>query len=123
MKILHSIVVILFIAFAVVQWNDPDPLGWILVYLIVATSAALRLAKVCFLLLPAAGAFVCLLGVLFLLPDFVSWLGEGMPTITGSMKAESPHIELVREFLGFLIAGMALVGYLYTSPDECDCIN
>jgi hypothetical protein len=29
----------------------------------------------------------------------------GMPTITATMKAEAPHIELMREFLGFVIIG------------------
>jgi hypothetical protein len=33
----------------------------------------------------------------------------GMPTIVGSMKAEEPHIELVREFGGLLLAVAALV--------------
>ncbi len=123
MKIVHIIIIALFALFAIVQWNDPDPLGWILLYLTVAISAGLHLAKICFPVLPAAGAMICLFGLLFLIPDFFGWIGAGMPSITGSMKAESPHIELVREFLGFLIAGIALAGYFAASVKICNCIQ
>ena len=42
--------------------------------------------------------------------DFlVDWVKKGMPSITGSMKAESPHVEYLREFLGLFIILLALL--------------
>ena len=46
------------------------------------------------------------------LPAMLKWVGEGMPTITGSMQAESPHIELIREFFGLMLSTVVL-GYYY----------
>jgi hypothetical protein len=45
----------------------------------------------------------------------LEWARMGFPTITGSMKAEEPHIEVVREFLGLLIAVLALSGLALTT--------
>lgn len=110
MKITNIILALLFALFAYFQYNDPDPWLWISIYLIVAGlcgAAAFGYYNKWLTTVIFAGL---LLYWLILLPDFVSWLGEGMPTITGSMKAESPHIELVREFLGLLIL-MGAVGW------------
>ena len=111
MKIIHGLIFLIFFGFAILQFNDPDPLGWILLYLCVAATAIFYLFKQYFILLPVSGLFVCVLGILFLSPDFFTWVKEGMPTITASMKAENPHIELVREFLGFIISGLTFLGY------------
>jgi hypothetical protein len=35
-----------------------------------------------------------------------------MPSITASMKAESPYIELSREFFGLLLCAIAALYYL-----------
>jgi len=112
MKVLvHILVALLFVVFAAVQLNDPDPIHWVLIYLGVSFVAILYVAKRYYPAIPLLGFLACLVGLLLLSPDFITWLGEGMPTITGSMKAESPHVELVREFLGFLIAGIAYIAY------------
>ena len=111
MKVLHVLAALLFVAFAVVQFNDPDPLGWVAIYLGVAVTAILYLIGRNVSVLGIAGTVVCAVGMLLLLPDFFYWLTHGTPTITGSMKAESPHVELVREFLGFLIAGVVYFAY------------
>ena len=52
---------------------------------------------------------VCIYELSGLLPDFREWLREGMPSITESMKASSPHVELVREFLGVAICMIVLI--------------
>ena len=103
MKIFNIILSLLFVLFAYFQYNDPDPWSWIAIYLAVAVICGFAAFGKYFrwgilLLLTALTIYWAIL-----LPDFISWIGEGMPTITGSMKAESPHIELVREFLGLLI--------------------
>ncbi len=108
MKILNIILALLFVLFAYFQYNDPDPWMWIAIYGVVAVICIFAAFKkynrwAILILLGGLGIYWAIL-----LPDFVTWLGDGMPTITGSMKAESEYIELVREFLGLLI----LIGVL-----------
>lgn len=110
--IARIVVGVLFILFAVVQLNDPDPWGWVFIYgatAAVTLYSAFRPVPEKFLF---AGVYMILGGVLTRLPDFVDWIKMGLPTITGSMKAESPHIELTREFLGFLLC-MLVWRWLY----------
>ena len=59
------------------------------------------------------GMAICLLGVIIFFPDFKNWITMGMPNIAESMKAEKPHIEFVREFLGLLIAFSALLYHFF----------
>ena len=44
-----------------------------------------------------------------MLPGLIDWVLTGMPSIVSSMKATEPHIEVVREFLGLLIAVVSLL--------------
>lgn len=112
-KILHGFLIVLFILFAGVQINDPDPWGWVVIYLGVSLSILLYMMGKDPLIVPLAGGVISIVGMILLIPDFISWLQEGAPTITGSMKATEPHIELTREFLGFIIAAIAYFSYFY----------
>ena len=111
MKITNIICAFLFLLFAVVQYNDPDPWTWIAAYIYVALLFVLQLKGILNkkMLLPSLIIF----GVwgLTFIPDFMAWLQMGAPNIAGEMKTEEPHIELVREFGGLLIclAGMAFL--------------
>lgn len=99
------IISVLFLLFAVVQLNDPDPWAWVVLY---GATAGITLWSA-FRSLPNwllwVGIAVIIVSILGLLPDFIDWIKMGMPTITGSMKAEAPHIELTREFLGLVLCG------------------
>jgi len=110
MKITNSILAFLFLTFAVVQYNDPDPWLWIAAYLFVALLFVLQIFQrlVRPLLLISIIAFA-LWGMTFI-PDFMDWIDKGAPSIASEMKATEPHIELVREFGGLLIC---LVGLLF----------
>ena len=44
-------------------------------------------------------------------PDILDWINKGLPSITGSMKAESPFIEFVREFFGLLLCLLTCLYY------------
>ena len=110
MKILNAFLALMFIAFACLQYNDPDPLGWILVYGVVAVLCAMAALGRPY---PRWGVIATAIVIggwmLWLLPSMVNWIGMGMPSITGTMQAHEPYIEEVREFLGLLIALLAVL--------------
>ena len=108
MKISRLIVSLIFVLFAYFQWNDPDPWLWIALYLTVAAVVGIA----AFRAIPKTVIYVLstliVIWMISLLPDFIYWVQMGMPTIAASMKAEAPHIELTREFLGLLLCGLAV---------------
>lgn len=108
MKILNIILTIIFVLFAIVQYNDPDPWAWIALYLFIAVVSGFAIVGRYNRYAILGGLVVCLIWMASLIPDFINWVKMGMPTITGSMKAEAPHIELTREFLGLVVCIAAL---------------
>ena len=103
MKILHFGLALLFFLFAAVQYNDPDPFRWIAMYgyvCVILVLGALNRPRKYMALAGLAAAFIWMAT---LVPDFIDWVKSGMPTIVGHMKADSPHVELTREFLGLVI--------------------
>lgn len=110
MRYFNLFLAFLFILFAVVQYNDPDPWVWIVLYSFVGVVSLFAAFGRYHRYVIIGGLAVCLIWAVTLIPDFINWIKMGAPTITGSMKTEEPHIELTREFLGLLICGLAL-GY------------
>ncbi len=109
MRIALILIALLFLLSTVLQFNDDGALPWIIAYgLVTVLFAAAALGRY-YRPLTLILAIVLTIWMLALVPDFVAWLQMGAPTITGSMKAESPHVELVREFLGLLLAVAALM--------------
>lgn len=101
----------LFVLFAGVQYNDPDPVLWMLIYGVVAMVAVLKIyfSKV------NLNPLIYTLIVLFLIfaatyvPSFLEYLNQSdKMDLIGKMKAEKPWIEGTRELGGLLIAIAAL---------------
>lgn len=109
MRIVAILLAVLFALFAAVQLNDPDPLVWVGTYAVVALLWALAAAGRYHRPITAVVALFLTVWLFTLLPDLVDWILMGAPSIVGSMKAEEPHIELVREFGGLFLALMAVV--------------
>lgn len=106
------IIGVIFIIFALVQYNDPDPWIWIFIYglvgIIYLASINFSIPKwVIFVVM-----FSLIISVAYYLPKAMNWFNEGMPSIIGEMKATSPHIEWMREFLGLIICLLAII-WLY----------
>lgn len=99
---------ILFFLFAAVQYNDPDPWVWIVIYGTVSILSFLHWKdKISgkLLLLFCVGFFAATLSYA---PEIIAWAQKGFPNIAGEMKTENPHIELVRETLGLAISCVCL---------------
>lgn len=119
----HWFVLILFIVFALLQVNDTGSLPWIIGYGWVSVVAAMKIfekirpaeKRVRFITL--CSIVIYLVWAVIWFPEVLTWFELGRPSIAGSMSAEMPYIEYVREFMGLLICvgGMA---YLYFTAGE-----
>lgn len=102
------IIGILFLVFAAVQYNDPDPLIWIMAYGLVGFvciwETNYNIPKPILFGL----TIVFAISAAWYLPLIMSWVKDGMPSIIGEMKAATPHIEWMREFLGLMLCTVAL---------------
>lgn len=109
MKILYAILAVLFALFAYFQFNDPDPIQWAMIYGLVSVLCVLaatgRFPKGVLLAVAALSAG----WMLSMVPGFIDWIRNGMPSITSEMRTHEPHIEVVREFLGLLMAFVTVV--------------
>ncbi|WP_034256601.1 transmembrane 220 family protein [Adhaeribacter aquaticus] len=105
MKIFALIMAFVFVSFAALQYNDPDPYIWIPIYLYVAALSYLafkgKIIKPLFMI----SALSFLVGAIFMWPE--QWEGvalkNGMKTI---------FIEQGRESLGLSMCFVTLVIYL-----------
>jgi hypothetical protein len=104
---INAVVGVLFVACALLQYNDPDPLRWIAIYGLAAAACATHGRIGLDWLLAAAAALAALVWAALLLP---SVSGFRPSDLFRTMKAETPAIELSREVLGLLIvAGWMIV--------------
>ena len=114
MKIVNLVLAVMFLAFAFVQINDPDPILWILIYGVMAVICVLaafgyssRLAMVILLVGFLAYSIV-------FLPGLREWLAQDDRSVLFDDIAKMQHlyIEESREFLGLMICVIVLIIYL-----------
>lgn len=115
MKIFNIILALLFLSFAIVQFNDVDPLFWVPYYLFIAAVCAFAAFGKYNIPVLAIGVVGSLIGVLISAPGFWDLLinSDGISlwdafSAEVGMKEEYPYIEVTREFGGMLIALIAL---------------
>lgn len=113
-KIIRIFLFLLFSLFAYLQLNDPDPWLWVSGYMLIALYGLSTL-----ILRPVKLVYMIIFGfyglwIVAIMPEFISWLSNGAPSIIGEMQATKPHIEFAREFFGLLIC-IAANFYLYKS--------
>ena len=117
-KLVFLLLALVFALFAYVNLNDPDPFKWVAAYASTATLFAFAAfgrsdRRIVGFLTLSYFVWTCTL-----LPGMVDWINLGMPSITDEMQATAPHIEVVREFLGLLIAVLALAVLLFATPRD-----
>lgn len=115
MRYIDVFIGILFLTFGIVQYNDPDFYIWIPVYGIVAFIAFSNAFKKPQQKLALVASVLLAIWMITYIPDLISWIQEGTPNIAGSMKAESPHIELIRELFGIVISLVATGYYSFAN--------
>ena len=115
-KILYILSALIFAVFAYLNLNDPDPIVWVLAY--GATAVLFGLAafgradrRIIGFYTLALFMWMCTM-----IPGMVEWMDADMPSITEEMQATEPHIEVVREFLGLMIAVLALLSLFFSTP-------
>ena len=104
-KVINWIIDLIFLLFALVQFNDPDPLIWVLIYGLVAVVAVLthfvRVPKI----LIQSLILAMVVFALFHIGHFYDWLlGNDKSDLFGGMIPHRPYLEGTREFLGLLLA-------------------
>jgi hypothetical protein len=114
MKIVNFVLAVMFLAFAFVQVNDPDPIHWILIYgamAVVSIMAAYEFYPIKFLI----GLLVIYAGYsIVFIQGLREWLAQEDKSALFSEIAKMEHlyIEESREFLGLLICMIVLAFYL-----------
>lgn len=100
-----------FVVFALIQLNDPDPALWVVAYVLVALAIAAPPASAATTRLAwLAGGVLLALG-LAAAPGFLALVTGGeLSSLAAEMSPDRPNVEPAREFLGAVIAGGALVG-------------
>ena len=108
MKFFNIFFCIVFILFAVVQYNDPDPFLWVPIYLYPALLCFLKFIQKPIPSLAYWAGFL-VFGVyafykMFDTNGIIDWVQfHNASNIASTMKAEKPWIEESREFFGLLI--------------------
>lgn len=118
MKIFNIFFCIIFIIFAGLQYNDPDPYIWMPIYLYGSLFCGLAAAKKFHPKAYLLGTFVFLIYAAYLFFDktgVLDWAVEHHgENIAGTMKASQPWIEETREFFGlFIEIAVLMTNYFY----------
>lgn len=117
MRIVNFVLAIIFLLFAFVQVNDPDPIIWILIYGAMAVLSIMAIFEfyprkfiIGLLVLYTAYSIVYIPGVM-------EWLKQDNKALLFDdvAKMQYPYVEEAREFLGLLICIIVLVVFVIRS--------
>src|SRR5262245_43848317 len=119
MKIFNVFFAFVFLLFAALQYNDPDPYIWIPIYLYASILCWLAFRNKFYPRAYLIGMLVYVVYALYLFFDkngVLSWATEHHAEgLVQTMKAEKPWIEETREFGGLVITFIVLlINYLYS---------
>jgi len=118
MKIFNIFFCVVFIVFAALQYNDPDPYVWMPIYLYTAVLCWLAYRNKFFPRAYLTGVAVYTVYALYKVFDtngLIDWITKHhAQNIANTMKAETPWVEETREFFGLVILIVVLlIDYAY----------
>jgi hypothetical protein len=117
MRYLAIFFTVIFILFAIVQYNDPDPVLWIPIYLYAAFMSYLVFKKRYIIPALALGAIGYLIGAIYYFPPSVAdWINA--EETAKSLQMKMPFVEEARESMGLGICLIAMCIYLYVAYKE-----
>jgi hypothetical protein len=113
MKTLNIILSILFIIFAALQYNDPDPFLWFPIYLLAAFLCWRASQGIHHRSLYITAISIYIIYAIYLVFEkngVIAWASEhAAESLVTTMKAEKPWIEETREFGGLVILIAAML--------------
>lgn len=114
MKVVNLLLAALFIIFAFVQLNDPDPVLWILIYGVMAVACILAAFQNYYPKIIAALIVVYFAYSLVFVSGMIEWLksDDRSLLLDDIAKMQYPYIEEAREYLGLLICIIVLATHL-----------
>jgi len=117
MKIVNSFLALMFMVFAFVQVNDPDPILWILIYGVMASISVMAIfefyiPKLMWVLVAGYSIYAAML-----FPGLIDWLNSDDRSLLFDdlAKMQFIYIEESREFLGLMICLLVLGFYFIRS--------
>jgi TRAP-type C4-dicarboxylate transport system permease large subunit len=117
MRIVNFILAVLFLVFAFVQLNDPDPAVWIIIYGVMATVSIMAMfeyynRRMLIILLVIYASYSTVY-----IPGMITWASQDHKAELFDNIAKMNHyyIEEAREFLGLLICVIVLAWYVIRS--------
>lgn len=118
MKVFNIIFCFLFILFAALQYNDPDPYVWMPIYLYTSVLCWLAFRNRFYPSAYIAGIVVYSVYAIYKVFDangLIDWLTQHhAENIAETMKAEKSWVEETREFFGLVILIVVLlIDYFY----------
>jgi hypothetical protein len=100
----------LMLLFAFVQYNDPDPWLWIILYGYAAFVAGMTIVGGGRMIYAYIGIAAYFVGIVLLFPSMIEWLTVGKgETLIQKMNPDKMYIEETREFFGLWIALAVMV--------------
>jgi hypothetical protein len=115
MRLANFILAAVFALFAIVQYNDPDPLRWILLYGFIALVSLLAGFRRYYPIVLTLGVIVCVVWALSLFPSVRELFIENNPSdLVESMQAKKPYIEGSRESFGLLLSAAVLIFQMWS---------
>lgn len=117
MRILNFILAIMFMIFAFLQVNDPDPALWILIYGVMAVLCILAAFEIYLRKFIVALSVIYLFLATYYFPGVQEWLvqEDKAQLFDNIAKMEHPYIEESREFLGLMICVAVLIFHFIRS--------
>ncbi len=117
MRILNFTLAVMFLVFAFVQVNDPDPVLWILIYGAMAVISIMAIFEFYPKKVIIGLLVVYVLYSFVYMPGVLEWLRQDNKALLFDdfAKMQYPYVEQAREFLGLLICIIVLLFYTIRS--------